>query len=104
MTAMLALVGLGWNASVVGGSTMLAADVPAPLRPQTEGIGEVAMSLAAGAGAPIAGLIVAFGDITALTLAGVVGGGLMLATLLVAGRGGQRELAATSLPARISPS
>jgi MFS family permease len=78
MTAMLALLGLGWNAGVVGGSTMLAASVPAALRPQTEGIGEVAMGLAAGAGAPIAGLIVAFGDIVALSIAGAVGGALVL--------------------------
>ena len=70
MTAMLALLGLGWNAGVVGGSTMLAVSAPPALRPQTEGIGEVAMGLAAGAGAPIAGLIVAFGDFTALSIAG----------------------------------
>jgi len=78
MTAVLALLGLGWNAGVVGGSTMLAASVPAALRPQTEGIGEVAMGLAAGAGAPIAGVIVALGDIGALSIAGAVGGALML--------------------------
>jgi MFS family permease len=87
MTAMLALLGLGWNAGVVGGSTMLAGSVPAVLRPQTEGIGEVAMSLAAGAGAPIAGLIVAVGSMTALTLAGAVGG----LFILVALRLGERE-------------
>jgi MFS family permease len=81
MTAMLALLGLGWNAGVVGGSTMLAVSAPPALRPQTEGIGEVAMGLAAGAGAPVAGLIVAFGDFTALSIAGAVGGVLMLAAL-----------------------
>jgi MFS family permease len=81
MTATLALLGLGWNAGVVGGSTMLAASVPAVLRPQTEGIGEVAMGLAAGAGAPIAGVIVAVGDISALSIAVVVGGALMLMAL-----------------------
>jgi MFS family permease len=83
MTAMLALLGLGWNAGVVGGSTMLAASVTAVLRPQTEGIGEVAMGLAAGAGAPIAGLIVAFGDISALSIAGAVGGVLMFTALRI---------------------
>jgi MFS family permease len=85
MTGMLALLGLGWNAGVVGGSTMLAASVPAALRPQTEGIGEVAMGLAAGAGAPAAGLIVAFGDFTALSIAGAVGGVLMFAALRLDG-------------------
>jgi MFS family permease len=86
MTAMLALLGLGWNAGVVGGSTMLAASAPPSLRPQTEGIGEVAMGLAAGAGAPIAGLIVAFGDFTALSIAGAVGGVLMIAALRLGAR------------------
>jgi MFS family permease len=86
MTAMLALLGLGWNAGVVGGSTMLAASVPRALRPQTEGIGEVAMGLAAGAGAPAAGLIVAFGDFTALSIAGAIGGVLLLAALRLGAR------------------
>jgi MFS family permease len=85
MTAMLALLGLGWNAGVVGGSTMLAASVPAALRPQTEGIGEVAMGLAAGAGAPAAGLIVAFGDFTTLSIAGAIGGVLVFAALRLPG-------------------
>jgi hypothetical protein len=81
VTVMLALLGLGWNAGVVGGSTMLAASVPALLRPHAEGLGEIAMGLVAGAGAPIAGLIVAFGDFTALSLAAGVAGVLLLATL-----------------------
>jgi MFS family permease len=81
MTAMLALLGLGWNAGVVAGSTMLAASVPGHLRPQAEGIGEVAMGLAAGAGAPVAGLLVAYGSFTTLSIAVLVGGALMLAAL-----------------------
>lgn len=81
MTAMLALLGLGWNAGVVGGSTMLAVCVPAALRPQTEAIGEVAMGLAAGAGAPIAGLVVALGSIAALSIVCAVGGALTLLAL-----------------------
>ena len=60
---------------------MLAASVPAALRPQAEGIGEVAMGLAAGAGAPVAGVVVAVGDIGALSLVGVVGGALVLTVL-----------------------
>ena len=88
MTAMLALLGLGWNAGVVAGSTMLAASVPGHLRPQAEGIGEVAMGLAAGAGAPVAGLLVAYGDFTTLSIAVGVGGALMLAALRLADRAG----------------
>jgi Major Facilitator Superfamily len=86
MTAMLALLGLGWNAGVVAGSTMLAASVPGHLRPQAEGIGEVAMGLAAGAGAPVAGLLVAYGDFTTLSMAAVVAGALMLAALRLGDR------------------
>jgi MFS family permease len=90
MTAMLALLGLGWNAGIVGGTTMLAASVPASLRPQTEGIGEVAMGLAAGAGAPAAGLIVAFGDFSALSIAGAIGGLVLAAALRLGRRTAQR--------------
>jgi MFS family permease len=86
MTAMLALLGLGWNAGIVAGSTMLAASVPGYLRPQAEGIGEVAMGLAAGAGAPIAGLLVAYGDFTTLSMAAAAAGVLMLAALRLGDR------------------
>ena len=96
MTAMLALLGLGWNAGVVGGSTMLASSVPASLRPHTEGIGEVAMSLAAGAGAPIAGVLVAVGDFTALSIAGAAVGVLVVAALRLEDRApGEPALGAT---------
>ena len=71
MTVMLTLLGVGWNFGVVGGSTMLADSIPAPLRPLAEGLGEVAMGLAAGAGAPIAGIVVALRGFTALSLVGV---------------------------------
>jgi MFS family permease len=87
MTAMLAVLGLGWNGGVVGGSTMLVTAVPPNLRPQTEGIGEVAMGLAAGAGAPIAGVIVAFGSLAALSVAGASVALLMLAALRLHGGG-----------------
>jgi MFS family permease len=79
MTAMLALLGLGWNAAVIGGTTMLAASTPAELRPSAEGMGEVAMGLAAGAGAPLAGLVVGLGSFTTLSLAAAAGGALVLA-------------------------
>lgn len=68
MAGVLAMLGIGWNFGVVGGSTLLADSVPAALRPHVEGLGEVSMGLAAGAGAVIAGLIVALGGFTALFL------------------------------------
>ena len=72
MTAVLVTLGVGWNLGVVGGSAMLAGSVPARLRPQAEGIGEVSMGLAAGAGAPVAGVVVAFGGFAALSSAGAL--------------------------------
>ena len=68
-SAVLVLLGIGWNAGVVGGSTMLVASVPPAVRQNAEGIGEVAMGLAAGAGAPIAGLMVAAGGLPTLSVA-----------------------------------
>jgi len=72
MIAMLTMLGIGWNFGVVGGSTLLAASVPANVRPNVEGLGEVAMGLAAGAGAPMAGLIVGLGGFAALYIAATV--------------------------------
>jgi MFS family permease len=72
MTAILLALGVGWNLGVVGGSTMLITSVTPSLRPHVEGLGEVSMGLAAGAGAPVAGLIVAFGGFAALSMAGTL--------------------------------
>lgn len=77
----LALLGIGWNLGVVGASTLLTASVPAALRPHAEGIGEVAMGVAAAAGAPLAGLITHAGGLGALWLAGAAIATLNLAIL-----------------------
>jgi MFS family permease len=79
--AALALLGIGWNASVVGGSTMLVASIPPHMRPQAEGMGEVAMGLAAGAGAPIAGLVVAVGGFPTLAVSGAAMSAIALGIL-----------------------
>ncbi len=83
-TAVLVLLGVGWNAGVVGGSTMLVASVPPAVRPNAEGIGEVAMGLAAGAGAPIAGLMVAVGGFPTLSAASAAIGVLVFTVLSIA--------------------
>lgn len=81
VTIVLTLLGLGWNAGVVGGSTMLAASVSAAQRPSAEGFGEIAMGGAAAIGAVFAGLVVAFGGFPALALAGATAGALLFAAL-----------------------
>jgi MFS family permease len=81
VTIVLALLGLGWNAGVVGGSTMLAASIQAAERPRAEGFGEIAMGGAAAVGAVFAGLVVAAGGFPALALAGAAAGALLFAAL-----------------------
>jgi MFS family permease len=82
-TAVLVLLVIGWNAGVVGGSTMLVASVPPAVRQNAEGIGEVAMGLAAGAGAPIAGLMVAAGGLPTLSVASAAVGVLVFTVLSI---------------------
>nr|MDP9476870.1 hypothetical protein [Actinomycetota bacterium] len=86
MTAVLLVLGVGWNLGAVGGSALLTGSVPEELRPRAEGIGEVSMGPAAGAGAPIAGVVVAFGGFAALSLAGTVVAATAMLTLAFVGR------------------
>jgi len=79
MVALLFVLGLGWNCGVVGGSALLAASVPSALRPRSEAIGEASMGLAAAAGAPAAGILVAVGGFTTLCLAGSLVGAAIFA-------------------------
>jgi MFS family permease len=81
VTVVLGLLGLGWNAGVVGGSTMLASAVPAGERPRAEGFGEIAMGGAAAIGAVFAGLVVAAGGFPALAMTGATAGALLLTWL-----------------------
>jgi MFS family permease len=74
MVAVLLVLGLGWNCGVVAGSALLAAAVPAELRPRSEAVGEASMGLAAAAGAPAAGAVVALGGFATVCLAGAAVG------------------------------
>src|SRR5215207_125515 len=64
----LAILGVGWNFGVVGGSTLIARSVRPSLQVYVEGIGEVAMGVSAATAAPLAGVIVALGGFSALSL------------------------------------
>jgi MFS family permease len=79
----LALLGLGWNAGVVGASTMLAASVPPALRTRAEGVGETAMGLAAAAGAPLAGFVTAAAGFAALSVLAATVATLVLAAVVL---------------------
>jgi hypothetical protein len=80
----LLILGVGWNFGVVGGSTLIARSVSASLRVYVEGTGEVAMGVSAAAAAPLAGVIVALGGFSTLSLV-VAFVGLAVAACLMRG-------------------
>jgi MFS family permease len=68
--AALLLLGIGWNAGLIGGSALLRdAPVHPSRRTRAEGIGELAMGVAAAAGGGSAGLLLATGGYALLGLA-----------------------------------
>ncbi|MEU0370247.1 MFS transporter [Streptomyces sp. NPDC006283] len=53
------LLGLGWSAGLVSGSTLLTESVPQPARAAVQGLSDLTMNTAAGLGGAAAGLVVA---------------------------------------------
>ncbi|WP_414720547.1 MFS transporter [Streptomyces sp.] len=53
------LLGLGWSAGLIGGSTLLTDSVPQEARAAVQGLSDLTMNAAAGAGGALAGLVVA---------------------------------------------
>ena len=62
------LLGLGWSCTLVAGSTMLTAAVPAIERPGAQGASDVVMGLVAGLGGALAGVVVDRASFTVLAL------------------------------------
>lgn len=54
----LVLLGLGWSATTVAGSTLLTESIPVPQRPRVQGISDTAMSLAGAVAGALAGVVV----------------------------------------------
>lgn len=80
---LLLLLGLGWNAQLVGGSTLLAERTPPTSRHRAEGLGELGMGLAAAVGTLLAaGPLLAVGGIRLLSAAAVLVNLAMLGSLL----------------------
>ena len=57
MSIALGLLGLGWSAGMIGGSTLLTESVPQPLRRQVQGSADAIMNVAAASSAALSGLI-----------------------------------------------
>ena len=54
----LTLLGLGWSATVVAGSTLLSESVPAELRASAQGLSDLAMGLAGASAGAVSGVVV----------------------------------------------
>jgi MFS family permease len=68
LAAALMLLGLGWSATMVAGSTLLSESVPVDLRASAQGLSDLAMGLAGASAGAISGVIVEQWGYPALTL------------------------------------
>jgi MFS family permease len=68
----LLLLGLGWSASMVAGSTMLSVSTPAELKPSAQGLSDLIMGVAGASAGALSGLVVQGFGYPTLTLAAAV--------------------------------
>jgi predicted MFS family arabinose efflux permease len=94
LTGGLMLLGLGWSATMVAGSTMLSDAVSAELRPSAQGLSDLTMGLAGASAGAISGVIVeAWGYPTLTLLAALATAPLILLLLGRTGAGAQGRTA-----------
>jgi MFS family permease len=97
----LLLLGIGWNAGLIGGSALLReAPVSPSLRTRAEGLGELGMGAAAAAGGGGAGLLLAGGGLGLLALVAAAPCLLLLTVLVATGR---RQAGAPSARPALGP-
>lgn len=82
ITVGLVLLGLGWSAALVAGSTLLSESVPLRVRAGAQGLSDVAMNVSGAVGGVAAGLVVAGASFAVLGVAAAV---LVAPYLLAAG-------------------
>ena len=68
LAAGLTLLGLGWSATMVAGSTLLSESVPLELRASAQGLSDLTMGLAGASAGALSGVIVQRGGYPTLTL------------------------------------
>jgi len=62
------LLGLGWSATMVAGSTLLSESVPAAVRPSAQGLSDLTMGLAGAAAGAVSGLVMQWSGYPTLSL------------------------------------
>lgn len=93
----LALLGVGWNAGLIAGSTLLASAVPLAQRPRAEGIGELGMGFTAATATAIAGPVVGLAGYAALAAAAAFAAAALGPMLIAVAR---RGIPAEAVPAQ----
>jgi MFS family permease len=68
LTLGLALLGLGWSGTMVGGSTLLSESVPAASRPAVQGLSDLVMGVAGASAGAFSGVVVALAGYGTLTV------------------------------------
>jgi len=96
----LGLLGLGWSATMVAGSTLLTEAVDVLVRPAAQGLNDIAMGTAGALAGAASGLIVALGGYPTLALLSAVA---VLPLLALALRPARIEPAPAGGPADVSP-
>lgn len=79
----LTLVGLGWSATMVAGSTLLSEGVPAEIRPSAQGLADLTMGLAAATAGALSGLVMESWGYSTLTLLAALATAPLVALLAV---------------------
>jgi hypothetical protein len=64
----LALLGLGWSATMVAGSTLITEAVDVVVRPSVQGLNDIAMGVAGAVSGALSGVVVAIGGYSTLAL------------------------------------
>ena len=90
----LTLLGVGWNAGLIAGSTLLASAVPLSDRPRAEGAGELAMGFTAAGATAIAGPAVGVAGYAALAFAAAMAAAALVPLLVTLRRRGLPEQSA----------
>ncbi|MER7169117.1 MFS transporter [Micromonospora sp. NPDC000207] len=82
LTAGLVLLGLGWSATMVAGSTLLSESVPVPVRPTVQGLSDLIMGLAGASAGAVSGFVMQVAGYPVLTLLAAVAVGPLVALAL----------------------
>ena len=78
----LTMLGLGWSIATISGATLLVQATPAEDRARTQGVADMTMGIAGGAGGTVSGIVVGSLGYAVLSLIGSVLAGAVLASLL----------------------